>query len=177
VDGEGAKDREEEERWQFFTKKTLPDLRKSAVGSSNTLIFVPSYFDFVRLKAHLEATEDLTFASLSEDSSNQDISRARQAFFLGKLNFLLVTERFHFYRRYHIRGAKTVVFYAPPFHPQYYAEYLSYPFEGTNLDESEVSCHVVFSKYDVMRVEGIVGRVDSVKMTQKDEVGKRFVFV
>jgi U3 small nucleolar RNA-associated protein 25 len=32
-------------------------------------------------------------------SSNQDISRARQAFFQGKKSFLLISERFHFYRR------------------------------------------------------------------------------
>jgi len=33
-------------------------------------------------------------------SSNQDISRARQAFFAGNKSFLLVSERFHFFRRY-----------------------------------------------------------------------------
>ena len=33
-------------------------------------------------------------------SSNQDISRARQSFFTGKRSFLLISERFHFYRRY-----------------------------------------------------------------------------
>lgn len=33
-------------------------------------------------------------------STNQDISRARETFFSGKKAFLLVSERFHFYRRY-----------------------------------------------------------------------------
>ena len=33
-------------------------------------------------------------------SSNQDISRARLAFFKGEKSFLLVSERFHFYKRY-----------------------------------------------------------------------------
>jgi len=33
-------------------------------------------------------------------SSNQDISRARQTFFAGNKSFLLVSERFHFFRRY-----------------------------------------------------------------------------
>jgi hypothetical protein len=32
-------------------------------------------------------------------STNQDISRARQAFFKGSKSFLLVSERFHFYKR------------------------------------------------------------------------------
>lgn len=33
-------------------------------------------------------------------STNQDISRARQAFFKGTKSFLLVSERFHFYKRF-----------------------------------------------------------------------------
>ena len=35
-------------------------------------------------------------------SSNPDISRARQSFFTGKRSFLLISERFHFYRRYNV---------------------------------------------------------------------------
>ena len=38
--------------------------------------------------------------SLTRYSSNQDISRARQAFFAGNKSFLLVSERFHFFRRF-----------------------------------------------------------------------------
>jgi len=63
------------------------------------MIFVPSYFDFVRVRKHLKALE-LSFAVLSEYSSNQDISRARQSFFAGDKAFLVMTERFHFFRRY-----------------------------------------------------------------------------
>jgi U3 small nucleolar RNA-associated protein 25 len=46
--------------------QTLPALLQSAVASSHTLIFVPSYFDFVRLNAHLKTIDDLSFAVLSE---------------------------------------------------------------------------------------------------------------
>ena len=38
--------------------------------------------------------------SITRYSSNQDISRARQAFFAGNKSFLLVSERFHFFRRF-----------------------------------------------------------------------------
>ena len=41
-------------------------LQKSAVSSSQTIIFVPSYFDFVRLKRHLKKVDDFSFASISE---------------------------------------------------------------------------------------------------------------
>lgn len=98
-------------------------LLKSAVSSSQTLIFVPSYFDFVRLKRYLKKLDDFSFASISESvslsplsherqltetllsffpcrySPTPDVSRARGAFFAGRVSFLLVTERFHFFRR------------------------------------------------------------------------------
>jgi U3 small nucleolar RNA-associated protein 25 len=60
---------------------------------------VPSYFDFVRVTNHLRDMENLDFAAISEYSSNQEISRARTSFFKGKKAFLVITERFHFYRR------------------------------------------------------------------------------
>ena len=41
-----------------------------------------------------------TGLKLHRDSDNRDISRARQAFFSGDKAMLLVTERFHFFRRY-----------------------------------------------------------------------------
>ena len=37
-------------------------------------------------------------------STNQDISRARQAFFSGRKSFLLISERFHFFRRCVLSG-------------------------------------------------------------------------
>lgn len=66
---------------------------------SNTIVVIPSYFDFVRVVNYLRKAELVTFAAISEYSSNQEISRARTSFFKGKKAFLLVTERFHFYRR------------------------------------------------------------------------------
>lgn len=49
-----------------LTAQTLPMLRKSAVSSSQTLIFVPSYFDFVRLKRYFKTLDDFSFTSISE---------------------------------------------------------------------------------------------------------------
>ncbi|BGP31450.1 rRNA-binding ribosome biosynthesis protein utp25 [Rhodotorula toruloides] len=189
---------EDEKRFEFFTTKTLPTLLKSAVSSSQTLIFVPSYFDFVRLKRYLQKNisqlgSDFSFAAISEYSDTPEISRARGAFFQGKKKFLLVTERFHFFRRYRLRGAKTFVFYAPPIHPLYYPEVLAFPFTApssltsfqpygdADVDESELSAHVLFSKYDVLRVERIVGTKDARRMCGLDAEGesgeRRFTFV
>jgi U3 small nucleolar RNA-associated protein 25 len=126
-------------------------------------------------------------------SSNSEISRARTNFFNGKKSFLVVTERFHFFRRYKIRGARTVVFYAPPEHADFYAEFLQYPFlrrevSGASknrpeaeaveevLEANEVVSQTVFSKYDFLRLERIVGTPDAKRMA-KSEQGERFSFV
>ena len=166
-------------------------LRKSAVSSSQTLIIVPSYFDFVRLKRHLKTLPDLSYAAISEYSPVPDVSRARGAFFDGRADLMVVTERFHFFRRYRIRGAKTFVFYGPPEHAPYYAEILNFPFrkpgplaassssqrsddEAADLDE--LSAVTVFSQFDRLKLERICGKKEAKKMTQG--VGERkFSFV
>ncbi|GAA5837384.1 hypothetical protein JCM5353_002680 [Sporobolomyces roseus] len=187
----------DDKRFEHFTQKTLPSLMKSAISSQQTIIFVPSYFDFVRIKRYLtKKLDDFSFTSISEYTPTPDVSRARGAFFSGKKKFLLITERFHFYRRYRIRGAKTVCFYAPPINASYYSEFLSFPYTSTSqttgmltldpevqVDESELSAQVVFSKFDLLRLERIVGTKDARRMCGlgKEAEGKanesRFTFV
>ncbi|TFL04542.1 digestive organ expansion factor [Pterulicium gracile] len=156
----GPKD-EADQRFKYFTTQVLPGLLKSAVQSANTVIFVPSSFDFIRVHNHFRKQDGVSFAVLSEYSSNQDISRARQSFFLGKASFLLVSERFHFFRRYKLRGIRNVVFYGPPDHRQFYTEFLSYPFLDDGVDASDVTAKVLFSKYDWFRMERIAGTVSA----------------
>lgn len=98
--------------------------------------------------------------------------------------------------RYRIRGAKTVCFYAPPINASYYSEFLSFPYTSTSqttgmltldpevqVDESELSAQVVFSKFDLLRLERIVGTKDARRMCGlgKEAEGKanetRFTFV
>ncbi|EJD52459.1 DUF1253-domain-containing protein [Auricularia subglabra TFB-10046 SS5] len=147
---------EPDKRFDYFTKQMLPAILKSAVQSVKTMIFVPSYYDFVRLKRYMHQLE-LSFTVLSEYSSNQDISRARQAFFAGDKALLVMTERFYFFRRYKIRGIRNLVFYQAPEHAQFYSELLSFPFLEDGVDASDVSARVLYSQYDCMRLERIAG--------------------
>lgn len=159
---------EAEKRFHHFTTQVLPIVLKSAVQSANAAVFVPSSFDFIRVHNYFKKHAGVTFTVLSEYSSNQDISRARQAFFQGKKSFLLVSERFHFYRRYKIRGIRNLIFYGPPDHPQFFTELLSYPFLDEGVEASDVTCRVLYSKFDWFRLERIAGTdstVDLMKST------------
>ncbi|KAF7727858.1 rRNA-binding ribosome biosynthesis protein utp25 [Apophysomyces ossiformis] len=146
-------------RFKYFIDKTLPTLRKSAITQSHTLIFIPSYFDFVRLRNYFED---------NKYTSPAGIARARSQFFHGRTNFLLYTERIHFFRRFNIRGTFHVVFYGLPDHPHYYTEivnFLGLKFdEATAAEEATFSCTALFSKYDFLKLERIVGSERAKKM-------------
>ncbi|KAJ6498953.1 digestive organ expansion factor [Mycena sanguinolenta] len=148
---------EADKRFNYFTTQLLPLVLKSAVQSSNTAVFIPSSFDFIRVQNYFKKQSGVSFAVLSEYSSNQEISRARQAFFTGKKAFILISERFHFYKRYKIRGIRNLIFYGPPDNPQFYTELLSCPFLDDGVEASDVTCRVLYSKYDWFRLERIAG--------------------
>ncbi|BEJ14162.1 hypothetical protein CspHIS471_0313360 [Cutaneotrichosporon sp. HIS471] len=174
---------EVDKRLEWFTKKTIPALLRAAGSRTQTLVVVPSYFDFVRVTNHLRKTGTVTYAALSEYSSNSEISRARTQFFKGKRAFLIVTERFHFYRRYRLRGARTLVFYSLPEHAAFYAEFLAMPFVAArgagevdeDVDPADVRAHTLFSRFDVLRLERVVGHTDARKMLASGET--RFEFI
>jgi U3 small nucleolar RNA-associated protein 25 len=115
------------------------------------LLFVRSYFDFVRLRNYLKA-QNSSFCLLGEYTKQSDISRGRSWFYHGKRRIMLYTERAHFYHRYKIRGIRNLMFYSLPNHPQFYAE-ISNLLEGVE----NPSCTVLFSKFDNLQLERIVG--------------------
>ncbi|KAJ7045868.1 digestive organ expansion factor [Mycena alexandri] len=155
---------EADKRFNYFTTQLLPLVLKSAVQSSNTAVFVPSSFDFIRVQNYFKKYSGVSFAVLSEYSTNQEISRARQAFFTGKKAFILISERFHFYKRYKIRGIRNLIFYGPPEHPQFYTELLSCPFLDEGVEAADVTCRVLYSKYDWFRLERIAGTEGAVEL-------------
>ncbi|KAI3626055.1 hypothetical protein CBS9595_001416 [Malassezia furfur] len=170
---------EADARFHLFVQKTLPHLERSAVSATHTMIVIPSYFDFVRVEDHFRKAGTLTYATLSEYSSNKDVSRARQSFFAGKKSFLLVTERFHFYRRYMLRGARTIVFYAPPEHASYYPELINAALSQRSDDDevpdpSEIGVQVLYCKYDLLRLERLVGSAQARRMVTDARASWRF---
>ncbi|GAQ80028.1 protein with digestive organ expansion factor domain [Klebsormidium nitens] len=154
-------------RFDYFTKQVFPRIKDSVQGG--VLIFTRSYYDFVRLRNFLR-TQNASFAALGDYTKQSDISRGRAWFFHGKRQFLLYTERAHFYHRYRIRGIKDLVFYSLPEYPNYYAELLNL-LEGTDAP----TCTALFAQHgDNLELERIVGTSRARKMSKSEN--KTFMF-
>ncbi|KAJ4306193.1 rRNA-binding ribosome biosynthesis protein utp25 [Collariella sp. IMI 366227] len=170
-------------RFAYFTKAIVPMLAKhKARDAAGTLIFIPSYLDFVRVRnyfANNSACENISFGTISEYADVPEASRARSHFLNGRHKVLLYTERAHHFRRYQIKGVKRVVMYALPDNPLFYKEitggYLQKSEQALMLEHGQGVVRVMFSKYDVMKLERIVGSARVGKMIR--DQGDTFDFV
>ncbi|XP_019371948.1 PREDICTED: digestive organ expansion factor homolog isoform X2 [Gavialis gangeticus] len=159
-------------RFQFFIDKVLPEYRDAVM--SHTLIYVPSYFDYVRLRNYFKK-EELNFTYTCEYTKKSSISRARQFFFKGERQFLLFTERFHFYKRYTIRGIRNLIFYELPTYSHFYSEICNMMKATNNGEEATWTCTVLYSKYDVQKLAAVVGIERAAQMLQSDKSVHLFV--
>ncbi|KAH7277303.1 hypothetical protein KP509_39G044700 [Ceratopteris richardii] len=156
----------DETRFKFFTKQVFAILKESMQGG--IMIFISSYFDFVRLRNFFKA-ENMSFCLLGEYTKQSDISRARAWFFHGKRRIMLYTERAHFYHRFKIRGIKELIFYSLPQNAQFYVE-VTNMMEGSENHSSTI----LFSHFDKMKLERIVGTSRAKKMLKSQN--KTFMF-
>lgn len=161
---------EADARFDYFVKKVLPHYKDGALAG--TLVFIPSYYDFVRVRNHLKR-ENASFVQLSEYAPNAKIARARDLFYHGKKPMVLLTERFHFFRRYRIKGVKHLIFYQLPTYPQFYAEvsnFLLEPSAQTDVDVSVASTStVLYSKLDAMRLANVIGQQHAAQLVSSDK--------
>ena len=168
-------------RFHYFTSTTLTSLLRDR-NSKGTLIFIPSSFDFIRLRNHFATaneTASLSFGAISEYTSVRDVMRARSHFLSGRHSILLYSERAHHFRRYQLKGVQRIVFYGVPENPAFWAEIVG--FLGLGGSESEDGggkgrVKAIFSKWDVLKMERIVG-TDRVKKLVADRGGDTFDFV
>ena len=152
-----------EARFAHFTSLAWPRLCGKAVGGNNgtdtfsssscsphstpppgLLLFVPSYFDYVRVKKFLRA-KNVPVADMGEYVPPREAARARTAFFArgvgaaGAESFgtattdsskkppvALLTERSHFFHRAVVRGVSAAFFYQLPDHPTFFGEVASW---------------------------------------------------
>uniref|UniRef100_A0A3Q2HI17 U3 small nucleolar RNA-associated protein 25 homolog n=1 Tax=Equus caballus TaxID=9796 RepID=A0A3Q2HI17_HORSE len=143
-------------RFNFFVNKILPQYRDAVM--SHTLIYVPSYFDFVRLRNYFKK-EELNFTHICEYTQKSGVSRARHFFLQGEKQFLLFTERFHFYKR-------NLIFYELPTYPHFYSEVCNMLRAASRGEEAAWTCTVLYSKYDAQRLAAVVGVERAAQMLQ-----------
>ncbi|XP_010222136.1 PREDICTED: digestive organ expansion factor homolog [Tinamus guttatus] len=150
-------------RFQFFIDKVLPEYRDAIM--SHTLVYVPSYFDYVRLRNYFKK-EELNFVHICEYTKKAGICRARRFFLKGEKQFLLLTERFHFYKRYTIKGIKNLIFYELPTYPHFYSEICNMMKATDSGVDATWTCTVLYSKYDAQKLAAVVGIDRTAQMLQ-----------
>lgn len=168
-----------DQRFSFFIKNVLPkftgsigDLASDGTKKviDHTLILVSSYFDYVRLRNYFRR-EKLSFTQICEYNEDNKVAKARQLFYFGARQFLLYTERCHFYHRYKIKGIRNIIFYEPPTFPRFYTEMLNMltpELQGKKFDESanHFTATTLFSSHDTLQLGAIIGLSNAVKLIQ-----------
>ncbi|NXK78734.1 DIEXF factor, partial [Amazona guildingii] len=159
-------------RFQFFVDKVLPEYRDAIM--SHTLIYIPSYFDYVRLRNYFKK-EELNFTHICEYTKKAGVCRARRFFLKGEKQFLLFTERFHFYKRYTIKGIRNLIFYELPTYSHFYSEICNMMKATDNGVDATWTCTVLYSKYDAQKLAAVVGIERAAQMLQSKKNVHLFV--
>ena len=91
---------------------------------------------------------------------DKKVAMARDLFFHSEKHFLLYSERAHFYRRYALKGIRHLIFYQLPQSPGFFSELcnLMQPAFQNRKGGSQgnMSCTVLYCKYDVHRLATVV---------------------
>lgn len=116
------------DRFEFFKSVLVPQMTTKLSYDYGTLLYVPSYIDYLRVVDYLERETKVPFVAIDEYSSRSRADRNRTLFANASSHarVMVYTERLHFYKRYDIRGVRNVFFYQLPTDPIFYGEVVGF---------------------------------------------------
>lgn len=147
-----------DQRMAYFSNSLLPSIMRGA-QTDGIFIVAPTYTDFVVLRNYLEKN-DYSYVSVSEYTPPSQLGRGRTFFADGRAKIMLYSARLHHYRRYGIKGIKTVVFYGLPDNPIFYQEFLrslARTVIEKQIDPDLLKMYTLYSKWDALKLERVVG--------------------
>ena len=157
----------DETKLSYFTEKLIPKLGKTAVGTGHTLIYIPSYFDYVQLRNWFrrmcKEVDRMTFCSLCEYTDRGEVTRNRSLFEHGRVHYCLFTERYHFYNRSHTKGIRNIVFYGVPTMPHFYSELIN------QVEAGGGTSTLLYTRLDALALFRAVGSSRGKQMLQAEK--------
>ncbi|AMD20520.1 HDL224Wp [Eremothecium sinecaudum] len=147
-------------RFKFFTSVIVPTITKSTGYENGILLYIPDYTDYVRVRNYLKEKTKILFGELNEYCDQKRLTSNRALFVQNRVDVMLYTERLHHFRRYELKGVKSVIFYQPPSNPEFYQEIVRYIGKSAFLGQADLNISTVrclYSKLDSLALEKIAG--------------------
>lgn len=119
-------------RFTLFTKTLWTPLYEGNT-SGYTVLLVPRYFDFVKLKAFFKS-RNAQVAMISEYTEKRESQRLRTLYEANEVPVLMVTERALVFQKIRIRFARNLILYSLPESPDILDESLPGMLEVSNFD-------------------------------------------
>eukprot|EP01012_Entosiphon_sulcatum_P042521 TRINITY_DN5657_c0_g1_i1.p1 TRINITY_DN5657_c0_g1~~TRINITY_DN5657_c0_g1_i1.p1 ORF type:complete len:723 (+),score=97.73 TRINITY_DN5657_c0_g1_i1:31-2169(+) len=144
-------------RFRYFTQHIWPQLEAgmmSAFAEKGILLFVPSYYDYVRVRNFLEEADRESFSEVCEYTPKSEAKRNLAEFRKGVRPILLMTERCYFYFRSPIMKTRKVIFYAPPLYAHFYTAIVNQLSTGTAEDPTS---YCYYTRFDVHSLQRLLG--------------------
>lgn len=183
---------EPNDRFEFFKSVLLPQISTKLSYNFGTLLYIPSYIDYMRVVEYLENDTKVPFVAIDEYSSRSKLDSNRTHFQRASSHakLLVYTERLHFYKRYDLKGVRNVIFYQLPTDPIFYKEVLKFigdekvrvdneirmkelreeeeGLDDLQMDLNLCSVKVAFDQLDLMKLEKIVGLKNTHDLIKSD---------
>ncbi len=167
-------------RLRYFSDNILPKLMR--LKQKHTLIYIPSYFDFVAVR-NLLLKREADFVSVTEYARISEVSRGRARFLQGRKDIMLYTGRAHFFLRHKIKGARHLIFFGLPEYPEFYPAVVNMLTESLSdnmQDEEDEVSHMpmsslaLYTKFDAHQLERIVGTSHCDRMVRGEKSSYMF---